>query len=369
MRAYGLEKLAEAGEVDRVSARHLAWAIDVAGTLEQELEATDAADPAVEGVFDNLRAALTWAVDRDRLVDAHLLARRLAHLAYGRRFVSEAQLRYQQAADYAADDSEAAQDLFYAGHAAFASMHGDLGFACYLEASERAERAGDKATAAIAMAMAAERGNRFRAEFAAPPDRTTLDGLLARARELGDKVDDDRVAAQLLVTAAWLSAERATTAAVPAATAALEAARRSGDALIESSALDALAAAERDERHLALSAELSTARLKLLGRLPMHDPRTGGEQLDIVHMASDGLLIRGDLRRALAIARDWVLHPLGAGALHVTQRSSSSRCASPATSTRRSMKRTPCASRGNASVGRSQAGWLPRCISPRWCRD
>jgi predicted ATPase/class 3 adenylate cyclase len=320
VRAYGLEKLAEAGEVDHVSARHLAWAIGVAGALEQELEATDAADPAVEGVFDNLRAALTWAVDRDRLAEAHLLARRLAHLAYGRRFVSEAQLRYQQAADYAADDSEAARDLLDAGHSAFAILHGDLGFACYLDAAERAERAGDKATAAVAMAMAAERGNRFRAEFGAPPDRTTLDQLLARAHALGDDIDDDRLAAQLVVASAWLSAERATTATVPAAQAAVDAARRSGDALLESSALDALAAAERDARHLAVSAEVCTERLKLLGRLSMHDPRTGSEQLDIVHMACDGLLIRGDLRRALVIARDWVLHPLGAGALHVTQR-------------------------------------------------
>ena len=320
VRAYGLEKLAEAGEVDAVSARHLAWAIEVAGALEHELEETDVADPAVESVFDNLRAALTWAVDRDRLADAHLLARRLAHLAYGRRFVSEAQLRYQQAADYAAGDSEAALDLLDAGHSAFAILHGDLGFECYLEAAERAERAGDNATAAIAMAMAAERGNRFRAEFGAPPDRATLDQLLARAHALGDDIDDDRVAAQLVVAAAWLSAERATTATVPAAEAAVVAARRSGDALLESSALDALAAAERDERHLAVSAEVSTERLKLLGRLSMHDPRTGSEQLDIVHMASDALLVRGDLRRALAVARDWALHPLGAGALHVTQR-------------------------------------------------
>ena len=203
VREYGLAKLAEAGELDAASGLHLAWAVDLAGELEHELEANDGADPRLDSVFDDLQAALNWADERGLSADAHGLARRLAHLAYGRRFVSEAQLRYRQAADYAADDAEAARDLLDAGHAAFASMRGELGFECFVEAGERAERGGDPGTAARAFALAAERGNRFPAEFQAVPDREKLDALLQRAHVLGAGCDPS-VAAQLAIGDAWL---------------------------------------------------------------------------------------------------------------------------------------------------------------------
>ncbi len=51
-----------------------------------------------------------------------------------------------------------------------------------------------------------------------------------------------------------------------------------------------------------------------------HDPRAAAEQLDILHMASDTPLARGDLPFALAFSRTAMHHPLANGAMHVLHR-------------------------------------------------
>ena len=319
VRVYGLDRLAEAGERDAVQERYVGWAIDVAGALEYELEANDAVGAGLDAVFDDLRAALEWAGSHSDHRSAHVLARRIAHLAYGRRFFSEAQLRYEHASEFAANDGEAAYDLVDAGHVAFSAMRGAAGYAYLLAAAERAQRAGDRTTTAFILALAAERGNRFPAEFEVPPDRATLEDLRARAEALGDG-GDARVAAQLANTAAWLSAERSTSATEPAARAALTAARNVDDPVLESSALDALGAAVWADNRLAEAVQIQNDRVALLARMSAHEPRSGTEQLDILHMASDTLLSRGDLPSALAFSRQAVYHPLAAGTMHLLHR-------------------------------------------------
>ena len=66
--------------------------------------------------------------------------------------------------------------------------------------------------------------------------------------------------------------------------------------------------------------KICRARVVLLDRLAVHDPRAGDEQLDILHMASDVPLSRGDLVGALAFSRQALDHPLAAGVPHLLRR-------------------------------------------------
>jgi hypothetical protein len=52
----------------------------------------------------------------------------------------------------------------------------------------------------------------------------------------------------------------------------------------------------------------------------MHDPRAGGELLDILHMASDVPMSRGDITSALAFSRDAIGHPIGISAPYLLRR-------------------------------------------------
>jgi predicted ATPase/DNA-binding CsgD family transcriptional regulator len=319
VRAYGGDRLVEAGETGAVGDLHLEWAIAVAGELEAEMEAGDSVPVRLDAVFDDLRAALAWSRERGRRADAYLLALRIAHLAYGRRFVSEAQTLYRAAAADAPDDAAAGRAIFDAAHASFAMMRGDLGYECLLEAAERAERGGDRETAAYALALATERGHRFMAEFAELPDRRTLDELLERARSMNTPADGP-AAVQVALAAAWTEAMSAGAEIEPVVNEAVAAALRSGDPVFESSALDALSAAAWQGGRLAQSAQICLERVALLDRMKMHDPRAGDEQLDILHMACDVPLSRGDLVGALAFSRDAIGHPLGAAAPYLLQR-------------------------------------------------
>ena len=76
VRAYALDKLIEAGELDEVTDRYLRWAVDLSADLEDRLERGQPWRPAFHTVADDLRAALGLA---DGAVAAPL-ARSLGHL-------------------------------------------------------------------------------------------------------------------------------------------------------------------------------------------------------------------------------------------------------------------------------------------------
>ncbi|MGZ4760240.1 MAG: ATP-binding protein, partial [Acidimicrobiales bacterium] len=223
VRAYALERLEESGLHDEVADAHLAWALDQATRLEEELVATGQSRFTYDLVVDDLRAALAWARHTGRRATGHALARRMAHLAYGRRFFIEARVRYEEAASLAADGREAAQDLLDAGHAASALLHGDIAYERFLKASDRASEAGDDRTAAVALSLAAERPSRMMATFPKLPERAATLQLLARAHELGDGLDDV-VLAHLAVADSWTSVESGPSSTREAADAAVAAA-------------------------------------------------------------------------------------------------------------------------------------------------
>lgn len=322
VRDYAAHQLDAAGEQTETGAAYLRWAARAASELEHGAEADRDTGPEVELVLDDLRAALEWgraAPGLESRRQAHQLARSLAHLVYRRRFVTEASDHYGHAAALASDDREAALDLMNAGHAAFALLRGDHGFQCYLDAADRAGAAGDRHLRAVALALAAERAERFPGEFAVLPSRDDLRRLAAEAHQLGDD-GDAGVVAHLLAADAWLSGEHRPSASRREAEAALAAARRADDANLESSALDAVVAALSDERRLVESARVSVSRIALLDRLRPDSPRDGAEQLDILHMSAESLLTLGDLPRALEAARRGLEHPMANAAYHVLMR-------------------------------------------------
>lgn len=319
VRAYAFERLDASGLHDEVADAHLAWAVEEAGRLEDELLATGQSRYLYDLVVDDLRSALLWAEHRGARADGHVLARRMAHLAYGRRFLIEARVRYEEAASLAPDGREAALDLLQAGHSASALMHGDVAHERFLEAADRAEEVGEPRTAAIALALAAERPSRMMATFPKLPDRAVILEHLARAHALGDGLDAE-VAAYLAVADAWTSVERGPSSTRSMAEDAVAATRAAADPVTESSALDALAAAAWDEGEMAESARICLDRSRLLPRMEPHDPRCGTEIIDTLHMGADGPLALGDLDVATEFAEHAVDHPLAGGALHLLQR-------------------------------------------------
>ncbi len=91
LRQYAYEKLCEAGQVDRVHAQHLAWFLALAQTAEQHLMGKDQVTwlHRLEQANDDLRAALTWALDRDESESAAQLGTALWQFWWTRGYLSE----------------------------------------------------------------------------------------------------------------------------------------------------------------------------------------------------------------------------------------------------------------------------------------
>jgi predicted ATPase len=319
VREYAWERLVESGEDATVLRAHAHWASDVARDLVTALERDDVVDPIFEVVVDDVRAATAWSAANGERAWAHAMSRALGRLAYARRFMTDAQTHYDEAARLAADDVEASRDLFDAANCAFGMMRGEVGFERLVVAGELAERGADRRAAALYRALAAERVNRFPGSFAAIPERAVVDSLFASARDLAPP-DDPVVAAQLAISSAWVSARAADTPTSETAELALELARAANDPLLESSALDALAAAYQTTGRAAESVALTASRMELLDRMRPHDPSARSEQMDILHMAVDSQASSGNLPLAVSYARRAVAHPLGEGAMHVMTR-------------------------------------------------
>ncbi len=330
VRAFAAERLEESGELPDARRRHLAWAVETADALTTAR--ADDPDTAWWGRFDavadDLRAALATATTADAAAlpspevtfaagtadgatgagadgsgvvgvggEAHRLARRLAGLTYGRRFLREAVARYEQAAVLAPGDGEAARDLADAAECALAFARAGQAYRLQLGAAERARAAGDGNAQAVALARAAviaERHPGF--GFDDEPEEERVRALPAEAAAAGD-LDDPYVAAHVAAARAW------STGRPDVAGRALEAARATGDPVLTSSALDAvICAADRGGRARE-AYRLAGERLKLLPAMDGDDPRTGIEIVDALHTASFFAVAVGDLHGALEAAR------------------------------------------------------------------
>ncbi|MER6302936.1 LuxR C-terminal-related transcriptional regulator [Kitasatospora sp. NPDC001539] len=344
IRQYGSEKLAEAGETDRARSGHLAWCLARATALTGSHGGSpggsdDGAAPAgsaphgpgsadararFDAVADDLRAALAWAAEQPgHRADAHRLAVALAELAFTRNLLGEAQQRYEQAARLA-EGPAAVTALRNAAGVAGCRRLGEDVFRLHRAAAEAARRAGDTVGAARDLAAAATAAYRFSSTFTRIPTADEVAPLLAGARALAAPGDRAAEAAVALAEAAVLAdaygavqgdADNTAGETVAYAERAVDLARRAGDPLAESAALDALSGASSWAGDAFGAAEAARRRIDLLAPLPA-TPAGTLELVDALAMAAGNALGVGRLPRAREWGRQLAEHPLLAEAGH-----------------------------------------------------
>jgi len=321
VRQYGVERLAETGELDSTRARHVQWCLDSAADLSDVR-----ADWRVrfDKVADDLRAALGWAADRPgRRRDAYRLARRLAELTFTRNLLGESQQRFAQAAGLADDPAEAAAMFRHAATVAGCAMRGDEMHRYRLAAADAARRAGDPAGAARDLATAATDSYRYSGSFATMVPQAQALALIDQARE---SAGDDAAAQAAIALAeaavvhdAFGGGNGPPTNDVPqtlaSAERAVELARRTGNLLAESAALDALLGAQCWAGQTFGSAATARRRIELLSTLPV-TPATAHELVDALGEAAEASLGAGDLPGAQRWAGQLADHPLLAEVRH-----------------------------------------------------
>ena len=297
VRVYALDKLTEAGELESVPAATSHWAVDAGAQIEHRLEHGEPWRADFDADADDLRAALGLAVGDL----APRLARTLGHLTFARRFLAEARGHYLRAAETEPDIAQAARDLWSAARVAQVENIGQLRYEYGVAAAERAAAAGDPGTQSAVLAEAVSLATRFPALFEHDVALAELQEILQLAHQVAP-ADDASAAAQLVAADAWTNTRVVEVPDVAMFEAALEAAERADDPVLISAAIDALGAAQIMGGHLAETHELGERRLSLLTRLPAHQPRTGAEIHDILHMAVENAVSAGEVAFALETA-------------------------------------------------------------------
>jgi predicted ATPase/DNA-binding CsgD family transcriptional regulator len=304
IRAYALERLTASGEEPGVRERHLRWAAQKAAALErlaQEARGSVQAEwrTSFDSVADDLRAALGSGTGPGPDGTRHRLARSLGHLAYAHRYLAEARGHFERAAALAPDDGQAAVDLLAQARVAAAEGRGELAYELLLASAGRAKTAGDDRGRSSAMAEAVTVAHRITGAFNHEVPHRQLRDLLAEAARIAP-ARDPVAAAQLAAAAAWNSGAEKATPDPRLAAAALAAARRVGDPVLISGALDAAAEAARAAGKYRQAHKLSVERSQLIGRLARHEVRTGFEISDSRSITL--AVAAGDLPGALSMA-------------------------------------------------------------------
>ncbi|HEX6424155.1 MAG TPA: LuxR C-terminal-related transcriptional regulator [Acidimicrobiales bacterium] len=299
-------------ELDVVRRRHLRWAsatlasLDAAADmpLPESITRTDefvAARRRFDAAADDARAALKWAgADPALRPEAFALARLLADNCFTRGLLAETQQRYEQAATLAPDDAAEADMLLRAAGAAAIRHVGNEALRLWRQASDTASAAGDGATAAYALARAAELLTRGPGIIAEMPPEGTGEDLVAEARGLSG--GDPRADAAILIAVAFMMAET-DPEALATARRAVAAGQALGDPLIESAALDALSAIHLGLGDVPSALEAVTRRVELLGQV-RPDVVAAFEINDAYNMAAEISLASGDFAAARGYADD-----------------------------------------------------------------
>jgi predicted ATPase/DNA-binding CsgD family transcriptional regulator len=308
IRQYGAGQLAADGEADQASARHLGWCLDAAAALAPPPRDDPAWRSAFDQLADELRAALGWAAARsERRPEAYRLAIALAELSFARGFPGESQRRYEQAAGLAPDPGHAAIALRCAAGAAKSRHFGSDALRLLQEAADAAIRAGEAATAAADLAEAAELIGRAVGLMATAPPDGLMRELIARGQGLAG--GDVTAQSRLLIAEAY-TGDDVDPVTAELAERGIALARRAGDPLAETVALDELTAVQlaRGELRAALASALR--RTEILGTLPV-TALSGLEHSDSLQMATECATATGDLRTARQLAervRDLPFH-------------------------------------------------------------
>ncbi|MBB6475347.1 ATP-binding protein [Sphaerisporangium rubeum] len=314
IRQYGTERLDEAGELADARSRHLRWCLAKAAGLGVSGPDWRA---RFDLVADDLRAALAWVADRpERRGDACELARRLAELTFVRNLTGESQRRYEQAAALATDPAACASLLRRAAAVAGCRSIGDDMYRLRRAAADAARASGDGAGAAADLASAATIAFRFSTMFVRIPSREEALALLTEAREPAGDDPVARAAVALaeaaVLTDAFGAAQGPSDNQVPETVAraehAVELARRTGDPLAESAALDALTGAQSWAGDTFATAATARRRITLLSSLPV-SPAATHELIDALAIATEAALGAGDIPAARRWGRRLAGHP------------------------------------------------------------
>jgi predicted ATPase/DNA-binding CsgD family transcriptional regulator len=306
VRQYGVELLDDSEELEATRARHLRWA----GDAGAELLGADVPMPEWRARFDRLadelRAALGWAVDQPHLRAAAYEGKDLlASLCHRRGMPSESQWRYEQSAELAPDDHRAAVALHRAAGAAQSRLAGDDAVRLHRAAADAALRAGTPASAARDLAQVAELMNRAAGTIASPLDPATVRAVIEEAR--GYAGEDPAAQARIAVAEAFAAPDAEAAGFVDRA---LELARRAGDPLTESAALDRLTTVQLADGEARAALASALRRTELLAPVAL-DADMGFELLDAHGMATESAIAAGDLPAARRLAeriRDLPLH-------------------------------------------------------------
>jgi predicted ATPase len=299
VRQYAGERAGDR-ERDAARSRHLAWCLASADALRPAGPIDGGWRAAFDDVADDLRSARAWAAARpEHRDDALRLSEALAALAWHRGRGVEAQHRYEEAAALAPDERTRAALLHDAAHAAANRHAGDDAVDLHRRAAEASIAAGDDAHAARNLALAATLISRCPGIMTEEHPAGEVRGLLDRAAALA--VGHPEVDAALLVAMAFDGVER-DDLDVALAERAVELARRQGDAVTESAALDHVSAVALSRGDVAGAAATAALRTELLARLP-YSPAAAYEIPDAYHMACECALGAGDVPAALRFAR------------------------------------------------------------------
>ncbi|MET9506732.1 LuxR C-terminal-related transcriptional regulator [Streptomyces sp. NPDC006622] len=324
IRQYGTERLADATELTDVRSRHLGWCLAGADALTGADTAGEDRHARFDALAEDMRAALAWAAGRpERRASAHRLALAMGEATFTRNLLGEAQQRFEQAASLA-DDAAAAVALREAAAVAGCRRLGDDMLRLHRAAAEAARRAGDTVGAGRDLANAATVAYRFSSEFTRVPTAEEVTAMLARARELCEGGGPAAEAALALAETAVLAdafgavqgaADNTAHETVGHAERAVELARRTGDPVAGSAALDALSGALTWAGDSFGAAAAARRRIALLE--PVRGTPAGThERMDALAMAAGTALGVGDLPQARRWGRHLADQPLFAEVGH-----------------------------------------------------
>ena len=303
IRQYGAERLGESGELAEAHVRHLRWCLAEADALEDALVSERAEGRAAfDQVAGELRAALDWAAAAPgQRADGYRLAIRLAELCFARGLPGEAQRRYEQAAALAADQQAAASALRDAAAAAEIRHFGGDAMRLHRAAAAAALAAGERPRAAYHLAQAAELVNRGPGLMPEPVPPGTAARLTAEAAALagGDPAAQARV-----VIAAGFDGDRLDAVSAELAERGITLARRAGDPLGESAALDLQTSIQIAYGDIAAAAASALRRTELLAPLRRQALGCGIELFDAYQMAAETAVAVGDLAAARKLAEE-----------------------------------------------------------------
>ncbi|MGV9385243.1 ATP-binding protein [Nonomuraea sp. NPDC003707] len=314
IRQYGMERLSEAGELIDARSRHLRWRLAQAAGLAVVAQDWRA---RFDLVADDLRAALAWVANRpEQRVDAFELARCLAELTFTRHLTGESQRRYEQAAALATDPAASASMLRQAAAVAGCRTVGDDMYRLRRAAADAARTSGAAAGAAADLATAATIAFRFSTTFVRRPSQEEALELITEAREQAGDDPAAQAAVALaeagVLTDAFGAVQGPPGNAVPEtrerAERAVELARRTGDPLAESAALDALTGAQGWAGDTFATAATARRRITLLSSLPI-SPAGTHELIDALGIVAEASLGTGDVPGARRWARQLADHP------------------------------------------------------------